>query len=471
MINRQLVEASLFGYDTFADVANYTSSPALPKLPTGNAVDRGWVPLTLPGLDSPGVDLADVGVLVGQPAGTFTSAAHFYAGELEGLNTLVITYRSTDEPNEFGFQGLEIAPGVRAWDLYFSAHQDATVAALTYAATPSNGIEQVLFAGHSLGGIIAELSVARLVDDGAPFAGLADRTLLVTLGSPGSTETVQGVEQLNVVHTDDFVAQLSALSPLFIDGGAAREGVDLAVERPEVQLPDFKPTDLDTPEELIAASQIPGIGNEHPIVVYIDTASLLESAESFVPGVRDAQDDPFRWLNADVDETIIATDQGEIIRGGNGDQLIFALGGNDIVFGDKGNDVLVAQSGLNQLNGGKGNDTLVDGSDNDILLGDKGNDLFFMAGGLNIVNGGSGTDKAIFDGAADEFSVFGLGSTAFVSRVGDPSERTIVQSIERLEFDDQTLALERGKFVPVDPEPAAVASMQLDDLVVAGDVA
>ena len=91
MTNNLLIEASLFGYDTFADVANYPSTPGLPKLPTGNAVERGWeaVPELLvpvadsnlpPGnlLENPGVDLADVGVLVGQPAGTFTSAAHFY---------------------------------------------------------------------------------------------------------------------------------------------------------------------------------------------------------------------------------------------------------------------------------------------------------------------------------------------------------------------------------------------------------
>lgn len=469
MTKGQLVESALFGYDTFANVANYASTSALPKLPTGNAVERGWAPLVLPGLHSPGVDLADIGVLVGQPAGTFTSAAHFYTGELEGRQTLVVTYRSTDETNEFGFQGLEIAPGVRAWDLYYSAHQDATVAALTYAATPTNGIEQVLFAGHSLGGIIAELSVARLVGDGAPFAPLADRTLLVTFGSPGSTETVEGVAQLNVVHSDDFVAQLSALSPLFIAGGATREGEDLVVERPEAQLPDFEPQDLDTPDELIAASRIPGIGDEHPITVYIDTASLLESAESFVPGVRDALDDPFRWLSAEIDRTIVATNDSEHIIGDKTAELIFALGGNDIVFGNKGDDVLVGQSGHNQLFGGKGNDTLVDGSGNDILSGDKGDDLFFLNGGLNIANGGSGKDAAVFDGAAEDFSVFAFGRIGVVSRIGDPGDRTIIQSIEKLEFDDQLLVLERGTFEPV-PE-VAVASAAIDDLVIAGEIA
>ncbi len=468
MINRQLVEAALFGYDTFADVADYPSTPVLPKLPTGNAVDRGWVPLALQGLESQGVDRVDIGVQVGLPSGTFTSAAHFYTGELEGRQTLVITYRSTDEPNEFAFQGAEIAPGVRAWDLYFNAHKDASVAALTYAATPTNGIEQILLAGHSLGGIIAELSAARLIGDGAPFAPLAEKTLLVTLGSPGSTETVAGVEQLNIVHTDDFVAQLSALSPLFIEGGAAREGVDLTVERPEVQLPDFNPQDLDTPEELIAASQIPGIGNEHPILVYIDTASLLESAESFVPVVRDALDDPSRWLNAEIDETIVGTDGNEIIRGGKGDELIFALDGNDIVHGNKGNDVLVGNSGLNRLDGGKGNDTLVDGLGNDILIGDRGNDLFYVTGGINIVNGGKGKDTAVFDGKIDDFSMFAFGQTAVVSDRDDPSSRTILSQVETLTFDDQSIALNKGTLSSM--ASVSVASAEVDQLVIAADI-
>jgi hypothetical protein len=56
MTNKLLVESSLFAYDTFADVADYSSTDRLPELPTGNAVDRGWTPLELPELENPGVD-------------------------------------------------------------------------------------------------------------------------------------------------------------------------------------------------------------------------------------------------------------------------------------------------------------------------------------------------------------------------------------------------------------------------------
>jgi hypothetical protein len=40
MISRLLVEVSLSGYDTFADVTDYASSAELPNLPADNAVHR-----------------------------------------------------------------------------------------------------------------------------------------------------------------------------------------------------------------------------------------------------------------------------------------------------------------------------------------------------------------------------------------------------------------------------------------------
>lgn len=472
MTNTLLVEAGLFAYDTFANVANYPSTPSLPKLPTGNAVDRGWVPLALPGLASPGVDLADVGLIVGQPAGTFTSAAHFYTGDLEGKNTLVVTYRSTDEPNEFAFQGIELPTGGRGWDLYFAAHQDATVAALGYAANPANAIEQVLISGHSLGGIVAELSTARLVGEGAPFAALADRTLLVTLGSPGSTEVVQGVEQLNLVHTDDFVARLSDLSPLFIQGGAAREGLDLLIDRPEATLPRFKPKDLDTPEELIAASQIPGIGDEHPSLLYIDTAFLLDAAESYVPGVSDAPDDPFRWLAAEFDRTIVGAEDQSLLLGTKGSDLVLPQTGDVVVLGREGDDVLVA-AGLENtaLFGGKGNDILVGGIGETGLFGGKGNDTMHVGGGNTLVDGGGGTDRAVFSGAFADFTVTASRKTVLVNQEGDTPSATVLRNVALLEFDDQTLAFDRGVLKPVEPAPVAVASVGIDDLVITGDVA
>jgi hypothetical protein len=479
MSNKLLIEASLFGYDTFFDKANYADTLGLLPAPAVNAVDRGWTALNLPAVPvldlaaiSGGIDLQDLTpYTIGTPleGASITSAAHFYKGSLEGKETLVLAYRSTDDgAAEFAFQGAEVAPGIYGWDLYFNAHKDASVAALAFASNPANGIEQVLFTGHSLGGIIAELTAARLVGADAPFAALGEKTIVATFGSPGSTETLEGVSQLNVVHSDDFVAQLSALSPLFEAGGVAREGTDLVIDRPEAVLPDFAPEDLDTTEELFAASQDPSLKIEHQIDLYIDSAALLDSAESFIPGVRDALDDPFRWLNAEIDETIVGTDGNEFIRGGKGNDLIFTLEGNDFVSGYKGNDTLVGGPGRNKLHGGKGHDTLVDGPDNDVLIGDLGNDLIHITGGVNLVFGGSGRDTAVFDGKLDDFSVFAFGRTAVVSDHEDPTSRTTLSQVENLAFDDQSIALNKGAFTSM--ASVSVASADVDQLVITSDV-
>lgn len=473
MPNKLLIEASLLSYDAYAAEADYQASADLPVLPAGNAVTRGWTPLTLGGLVPGGVDAKDLATLVDNPLllppGVITSAVHFYTGELEGRSTLAIAFRGTDEgAAEFGFQGTEFGPGVFGWDLYFAAHAQAVGAALGFAAT-SGTIEQVLLTGHSLGGIIAELSAARLLGPQSPLADLADTTLIVTFGSPGSTESAANLNQLNFVHNDDFVAQLSALSPLFAAAGVGREGFDLAIERPEAQLPNFGPSDLDTFDELAAALQDPRLFIEHRLALYLDSAELIDSAEAFVPTVRDAGTDLFRWLNVDIDRTIVGTEANDILRGSSNNELFFARGGTDVVFGQGGDDIMIASGGSNLLQGGLGDDILVGGPGNDIMQGRSGNDYFYPGGGNNLVNGGPGIDTAVFDGSRDSFSIVAFGSFATVSQGGSTPSRTILSSVELLEFDDVTLAVEGGKLTPV--APTLVASVSLDDLVVSSDVA
>ncbi len=297
---------------------------------------------------------------------------------------------------------------------------------------------------------MAELTAARLLGAESPLAPLADNTLIVTFGSPGSTESAENLNQLNIVHTDDFVAQLSASSPLFEAAGVGREGTDLAVERPEARLPNFDPADLASFEALAAALQDPRLFIEHRLALYLDTAELLDSAEAFVPTVRDAADDLFRWLDVDIDRTVVGTEGSDIMRGGTGNDLIFARGGADLVFGQGGGDILIASDGNNLMQGG------------------AGNDRFHAGSGNNLVDGGPGIDTAIFDGARDAFSIFAFGSFAKVSRGNPAPERTVLGSVEMLAFDDVTLALAGGKSTPV--APSLAASVSVDDLVITSEV-
>ena len=227
-----LTEAARFAWDTFFDQANYDDGiPA-----TVNAVDRGWQPLDLAATPDGSDGVQIVTVPTGRPdIPTLSSAVHFYTGEVEGRSTLAIAFRSVDEPTpeatalEFGFIGAQVGvwpegtpkagQPLYGWDVYQLAHAPAVAEALAYAQ--GAGIEQILIAGHSLGGILGELTTARLLLQG-PFADLADRTVTMTFGQPGSPEDVSGANVFNLVHTDDLVARLSDLSPPFQAGGAAR---------------------------------------------------------------------------------------------------------------------------------------------------------------------------------------------------------------------------------------------------------
>ncbi|MBI1311547.1 hypothetical protein GC176_09595, partial [bacterium] len=84
------------------------------------------------------------------------------------------------------------------------------------------------------------------------------------------------------------------------------------------------------------------------------------------------------------DDTILATDGGDIINGGGGSDLIIANGADDRVFGGSGADT---------VNGGAGNDFIKGlGGSGDQLIGGPGNDT---------LNGGRGVDRVIASADAD----------------------------------------------------------------------
>jgi pimeloyl-ACP methyl ester carboxylesterase len=381
---------------------------------------------------------------------SLSSAVHFYTGEVEGKRTLAIAFRSVDEPTpeaaafEYGFIGSVVGTWPEGtpkagqplfgWDVYQVGHAPAVVEALTYAQT--HGIEQVLIAGHSLGGILGELTAARLLTQ-IPFAGLADQTITMTFGQPGSPEDVSGANVFNIFHTDDLVARLSDLSPLFQAGGAAREGVTLPVDRAEWDLPDFKPKDLDTPEELLAALIPPENRLEHSSLLYIDTATLLSQAQRIAPGVNAELADAFRWLQLAADKGTIGTDA------------------RDLLVGDAAGDVLFGREGNDRLFGARGDDGIVGGDGNDRAFGGKGCDAFLVGRGRDFVDGGRGTDLAVIEGDRADFQVRVFrGVVTIRSEDAGDEVRTVLTRVEEFSFDDGDYQLQHGHLVP-DHQPAA----------------
>lgn len=453
VINPLLTEAALFGYDTFFDEAGYTGSPDQPLLPDGNALDRGWQPLdaVVPG----GVQVVGLDDLA--PGVPFSSAAHFYVGELEGRRTLAIAFRSTDEgPPEFAFQAATLGQNpdgtpIYGWDLYQAAHAEAVAAALAYAQDASHGIERILIAGHSLGGVIAELTTARVLGSPA-FAGLADRAEIVTFGSPGSVASPEAGALFNLIHSDDLIPRLSDLSPLFVAAGIGREGTTLPMARPEGSLPDFRPEDLDTEAEVAAAIFDPANRVEHPILLYIDTARLLDEGQHVIPGVAQRLGEPDRWAGIAAERGVVGTGDVDSLPGGRGDEILFGRDGHDRLYGGRGDDGLSGGRGADRLSGGPGDDLLDGNRGHDLVLAGLGDDTIYTGIGLDRVDGGPGRDTVVIEARVGDLHIERSHDRLIVS--GDGFEATLTR-VERLALEDGVYRVGEGGLavLPEDPAP------------------
>lgn len=161
---------------------------------------------------------------------------------------------------------------------------------------------------------------------------------------------------------------------------------------------------------------------------YID-GFLLENSDAEVVGIRVDEDgelevyyeilaegssDPtffretYDLLPAAIEQTIVPTDNDDLIDLTDGDDVLNALAGDDTVFGRGGADLIDGGAGNDDLRGGLGDDVNSDGTSgivggigDDFLRGNKGNDALFGGDGLDDLNGGFG-DDVVFGGADDD---------------------------------------------------------------------
>ena len=355
-------------------------------------------------------------------------------GSPDGESTLAIAFRGTDEgANEFAFQASPLPPGnplgaEYGWDLYYAAHAPLIEAALDYAA--DNQIERVLVTGHSLGGVLAELTAQRAVAG----SGFEDEALTVTFGSPGSSENDgAGLDIVNVIHSDDLVPLLSEKSPLlsFLE----REGVDLVVDRPEASLEGLPP--LDTPEALFQATQNTAYKIEHQIPLYLDTAAALAENARVTPGVAESAQS-FAWLDADVDRFVVGNDTGERYVFADGSQVLIGRGGNDRLAAGPADDGLSGGLGNDGLDGGDGDDLMDGGPGRDRLSAGPGDDLVYASAGIDKVDGGPGEDTVVFPGSIDDYRGVREGTHHVAWEGGSGADVMVAQlkDIETLRFND-----------------------------------
>lgn len=72
----------------------------------------------------------------------------------------------------------------------------------------------------------------------------------------------------------------------------------------------------------------------------------------------------------------------------------------------------------------------------------SGNDRIFLKDHQHAVDGGSGTDTVVFSGLRTNFNATKIGATVTVNAVGAPTKIDQLKNVERLAFDDQSIALD-----------------------------
>ena len=167
------------------------------------------------------------------------------------------------------------------------------------------------------------------------------------------------------------------------------------------------------PNALPLGVTIEEIGGSTYILYGGDDAIVLE----------DISPDAWRFVSAQKveggsgNDTIVGTDETDVILGHAGNDSISSGAGGDIVFGGdgddnintyygngQGDDILFGNDGSDDLRGGDGNDQLIGGADDDILSGGTGDDLLRGGAGDDTLRGGEGQD--ILDGGDGVDSVY-----------------------------------------------------------------
>jgi Ca2+-binding RTX toxin-like protein len=160
----------------------------------------------------------------------------------------------------------------------------------------------------------------------------------------------------------------------------------------------------DTLEGGLGSDRMHG-GRGDDLYIVSDNDTLIELANEGIDEVHIANDDytlpehvenlellqnetnsAISLLGNALDNRIIGSDSatnGEVISGGDG---------NDILYGRSGNDRLTGGSGSDSLFGGDGDDALEPNGGSDSVDGGEGNDTIFYVSGTHTINGGNGVD-------------------------------------------------------------------------------
>ncbi len=239
---------------------------------------------------------------------------------LDGKRTLGIAFEGTND--------LTTANGQRDFEqdiLFIKGYYDSlsvlTSAVAAYVKNHNN-IDQVLVAGHSLGGAAAQSFMHEFGQDDIRYIG-------VTFGSPGTipSESVAAERFVNIQHSGDAVVVAARVASENIVNGSVinvdvnfPRGNDILVEHTL-----FNPLDNASPSY---SKTVEFITNE------LD-ANIMFRDMNIVSGT-----------NADDNLITNTGKSGEVLLGGNGSDTIISNLANQILMGGRGDDILEGGLGV-----------------------------------------------------------------------------------------------------------------------------
>jgi len=215
-------------------------------------------------------------------------------------------------------------------------------------------------------------------------------------------------------------------------------------------------------------------------VIFLDKTF---SRENMILGTENRRSSPL--VGNEEDNYVAGTDGDDQVEAGSGDDFIFTGDGNDVVDAGLGDDLIVAASGKgnDRYDGGEGfdiatftssstglkidlkkgkvksgatgsdslrsiegvvgtyyNDSIIGTTGDNKFYGKSGNDIFTANGGRDFIDGGEGSDRAIFKGAAKDYSITSNSGQILVSS-GDGRNVAELLSVEFITFGKSTFEL------------------------------
>jgi Ca2+-binding RTX toxin-like protein len=380
----------------------------------------------------------------------------------DGSGALVLSFRGTDE---------DLAPTLRgeAWsgNGLFKAYEmfrPLVDAAYRYATERSNGIQNVIVSGHSLGGSLVDIFTAI---DAKRFEDAGLRLTIVSLASAGvdpnlftdalDVTSYKGDPRLNQAVVDLSSGSLVLRAPPNYYGLSHSEDM---VTFPDVNLVSvtnmFGPYYPNSPivtnknfESVLLKIDMPRLDNsevnyidadvftkaygaEHNRDLYwINIDSLMRdvflsrfSGQNIIMGISDysnaldwdgrkfargATPEEDRLFGAYTKAKTFGVDNDErprALSGTDAADYILGLTGNDDIYGQGGADLISGGDGDDEVYGGPGNDTIHGGDGTDDLRGEGDNDTIFGGTGGDTISGGPGNDT--LDGGTEPSDLVGI---------------------------------------------------------------